>query len=147
MKKTNLTLVLISIFLLSSSFRFKTQTNSGDLTVTIDHFSSNKGKAIVNLFKKGDDVTKEPFKQLSGKIANGVAEVVFKDLPYGDYAILMWHDQNSNGDLDHSWGIPAEPMGYSRGWSFSLFSGMPTFDKLKFEFSNQKNTCIIHLKK
>jgi uncharacterized protein (DUF2141 family) len=79
-------------------------------------------------------VPKKPFRIASGKISKGKALVRFEDLPYGDYAAIIFHDENANGVLDHRFGFPNEPMGFSNAWRLSLFSGMPTFKKLKFEF-------------
>ena len=54
-------------------------------------------------------------------------------------AAILYHDQNSNGTLDHNFfRIPNEPMGFSNEWKLTLFSGMPNFSKLKFEYSEHK---------
>jgi len=57
--------------------------------------------------------------------------------PYGEYSAILWHDVNGNGTLDHRWEIPAEPMGFSNNWELSILSGMPSFEKLRFEFTKQ----------
>ena len=116
------------------------------MTINAINIKNDEGKAIVNLFKKGDEITKEPYLQSSSKIANGKAVIVFVNLPYGEYADMLWQDKNSNGDLDHRWGMPAEPMGFSNNWKLSLFSGMPSFEKLKFQFTAQKAQCNISIK-
>jgi uncharacterized protein (DUF2141 family) len=136
----SLTIIIVSLSI------FCQVTNCGNLIFQADNFKSNKGKAMVNLFRKGDDVFKKPFLQAKALIENGKSQVIIKDLPYGEYAAILWHDENSNGILDHSWGLPAEPMGFSNNWKLSIFSGMPTFDKLRFEFTKQKPICEIHVK-
>jgi uncharacterized protein (DUF2141 family) len=79
------------------------------------------------------------------KIVNNEAKVDFQNLPFREYAIIVVHDLNLNDVIDHKWGFPAEPLGYSNKWKLSLFSGMPTFDKLKFVFdkSNQNYSVIM----
>lgn len=144
MKKVIIITSSALLFFLISSFT--QSTGNGTLFINADNFKNDNGKAIANLFRKGDNVRKKPFMQASGKIVNGKSVIVFNDIVYGDYAVILWHDKNSNGDLDHSWGMPAEPMGCSNGWKFSFFSGMPTFEKLTFEFSAQKPECKIHIK-
>ena len=84
--------------------------------------------------------------QASGVIVNGKATIAFPDLSYGEYAAILFHDENSNGILDHKFGFPNEPMGFSNDWKLSLFSGMPTFQKLKFEFSESKSICAIKIR-
>jgi uncharacterized protein (DUF2141 family) len=74
---------------------------------------------------------------MKGKIENGKAEIVFKNILYGDYAAILLHDENSNGVIDHTSGITSEPLGYTNNWRLTLFSGKPNFEKLKFNFSEQ----------
>ena len=113
------------------------------LTIQASGFKNANGKAVVHLFRKQDDVPKKPFRQSSSEIMHGNAAITFSDIPYGDYAAILFHDENSNGILDHKWGFPNEPIGFSNDWTLSLFSGMPTFNKLKFEFSMKKSTYSI----
>lgn len=76
--------------------------------------------------------------QSSVSIVDGNAMIVFQNIAYGDYAAILFQDENSNGELDHRFGFPNEPMGFSNEWDLTLFSGMPTFKKLKFQFSESK---------
>ena len=78
----------------------------------------------------------KPFIQVSADIIDRKTTFVLKDIPYGYYAAIMFHDENDNGELDHGILFPKEPLGFSNGWKLSLFSGMPTFAKLKFEYTH-----------
>ena len=121
------------------------QNATGTITFRIMNFKHDQGGAIVNLFRTEDNLPKEPFRQERATIINGIAIVKFENLKYGVYAAIAFHDENSNGELDHSWGIPSEPIGFTNRWKLSLFSGMPNFNKLKFIFSQQINECNIEL--
>ncbi len=118
----------------------QTSKTEGTLTFNISGFKSNSGQVMVQLFRKTDKVPTAPFKVLKANIVNKTAVVKINNLSYGDYSSIVVHDENSNGVIDHSWGIPAEPLGYTNNWELSLFSGMPTFDKLKFTFSSASNS-------
>ncbi len=107
------------------------------LTFHAANFSHDNGDAVIFLFREGDAIPVSPFKKLKGKIENGKATIIFKNISYGDYAAILLHDENSNGIIDHSFGIPCEPLGYTNNWRLTLISGMPTFEKLKFNFSKQ----------
>lgn len=120
--------------------------SSGTLTIDATNFKNDKGGAVIHLFRSQDDVPKKPFLQAAHFIVNGKATFVFHDVLFGEYAAILFHDENSNGILDHRFGFPNEPMGFSNGWKLSLFSGMPTFHKLKFEFSESKPTCRIAIR-
>lgn len=128
---------MTKIYLIISSFLtlcLSCQAQEPTLTITGSNFQNDIGKAVVNLFRKQDDVPKKPFRTASAGIVNGEATIEFKNLPYGDYAAVLFHDENSNNVIDHRFGFPNEPIGFSNDWRLSFFSGMPTFEKLKFRF-------------
>jgi uncharacterized protein (DUF2141 family) len=108
---------------------------AGVLTITATNFEGQDGTAVVNLFREQDDLPKKPFMTVKAIIASGVSELIIEGLPTGSYAAIVYHDENNNGTLDHKFGFPAEPMGFSNDWNLSLFSGMPSFKKLRFEHS------------
>jgi uncharacterized protein (DUF2141 family) len=113
------------------------------LTIHMSNFKSSEGVAMVNLFREKDDIPQKPFKSVKAMIANGNAEVLIYDLLPGSYAAIAYHDENSNGILDHKLGFPNEPMGFSNKWELGLFSGMPTFRKLKFEYGKSETVIEI----
>ncbi|MBI3586206.1 MAG: DUF2141 domain-containing protein [Ignavibacteriales bacterium] len=118
----------------------QTQTNGRDtLTISAGNFSSDSGRAVVRLFRKEDDLPTKAFMEATSNIINGKSVLTFADIPYGEYAAIVFHDENSNGTLDHNFlGLPKEPMGFSNSWKLTIFSGMPSFSKLKFEFSEER---------
>ncbi len=112
------------------------QPVSGNLTVRLSPFSHSTGFAVVKLFRKQDDVMGKSFRRGQGKILAGASTLVFENIPYGEYALIAFHDQNANGDLDHNFfNFPDEPIGFSGRYSLGLFSGMPSFAKLRFVFN------------
>lgn len=124
--------VLIILFVVMSGSIEAQQEN---LVVQVSGFTHDSGQAVVSLFREEDDIPNKPYIRSAEEIRQGKATFIFSTLQYGDYAIIVFHDENSNNDLDHSFfGFPAEPLGYSSGFKFSLFSGMPNFSKLRFTF-------------
>lgn len=140
MKKIFLSLLLIVNLFVVNSFS-QTETT---LTVHVTGYENNIGQTLLKLFRKSDDVTKKPFMIVKVNIVNNKATFLVKNIAYGDYAVIVVHDQNSNGEIDHSWGMPSEPLGFSNNWKLGVFSGMPSFEKLKFPFS--KINCNIAIK-
>ena len=50
--------------------------------------------------------------------ATGQTSITLSDVPPGDYALMVHHDENSNGKLDKNFiGIPREPVGFANGYS------------------------------
>jgi len=55
----------------------------------------------------------------------------FKDIPDGEYALMVYHDENENGRLDKNFiGIPKEPVGFSNGYRPR---SSPRYSKARFE--------------
>ena len=146
--KTDKNMYVVSLIFLATLnlANLSTPESKGDLVVKIQNIEHVNGKIIVNIFTKEKDEMDNPYLQKSIQISGKEIAVVFKDLPFSEYSILAIHDKNDNGKLDHSFGFPAEPLGWSTGWRFSLFSGMPTFEKTKFTFSATNNKIFITLK-
>lgn len=113
---------------------FKQPANS-TLTVNTSNYNNDNGKAVLFLFRKDDKIPSSPFKTVSTEIKNKKAVFEIPNLVFDDYAIIILHDENNNGKIDHSLGLPNEQLGYSNKWEIGFFTGMPTFSKLKFPFS------------
>ena len=66
-------------------------------------------------------------------------------LPFGKYAITIFHDVNDNEELDTNFiGIPKEPYGFSNNPKSSF--GPPGFDDAVFEFEKDGYEIEIILK-
>jgi len=66
------------------------------------------------------------------------------DLPFGRYAISIYHDVNSNRELDSNvFRIPKEPVGFSN--NAKGFMGPPKFDEVTFDFDHDGQVIEIEL--
>lgn len=112
---------------------------SGVLRVPLSGFGSDRGQVVVKLFVEGDDVPKgRGTRRGVSSIQRRTAEVTFKNLPFGTYALFAFHDENENGTVDHNiFGLPKEPLGFSNGFRVTIFTGVPDFDDLKFRFDDR----------
>lgn len=57
------------------------------------------------------------------------ARIAFGDVPPGDYALLVLHDENGNNKVDTMLGIPREGVGFSR--NPKIMFGPPRFDSVR----------------
>ncbi|MFN7146402.1 MAG: DUF2141 domain-containing protein, partial [Myxococcota bacterium] len=90
--------------------------------------------AVAKLFRPGAPLTlPNAVATAKGAVRDGRAACHFPDLAEGAYALVVFHDTNDNGAIDHRFGWPAEPLGFSGGFRLSLTSGRPTFEKLRFD--------------
>ena len=142
MKKTT---TIVSIIFLLVLCELSYGQSSGTLVIEAGIFHDNRGKAVVHLFRREDALPKNPFMESSSIIVDGKTKIIFKNIPFGDYAAIIFHDENSNDRIDHRFGFPNEPIGFSNHWKLSLFSGMPTFEKLKFSFGVENTALKIML--
>ena len=61
-----------------------------------------------------------------------LARVTFEGVPFGTYALKVFHDENDNGKLDTNFvGMPKEAFGFSND-AMGRF-GPPDFDAASFE--------------
>jgi uncharacterized protein (DUF2141 family) len=102
---------------------------AGDVTVTLTGVQARGGQLLISL------QTREQFMQPTGLgeiVQNptaGTTTVTFRDVPAGDYAVSVLHDQNGDGQMQVSEiGIPTEGWAMSHG---AELRGPPTFAQVK----------------
>lgn len=87
---------------------------AADLTIRVDAVKSADGKLMVAIYDKAADFLSKPLKDLVVAPVAGSNTVLVKDLPPGDYAVAVFHDENGNGKMDaNAFGIPTESVGFS----------------------------------
>ena len=87
------------------------------LEVAVRGVKTSEGLIQVALYREEGSFLKfdQVFRNASAPAAEGTTVVVLEDLPAGEYAIAIFHDENGNEELDTNWlGIPREPLGFSR---------------------------------
>jgi uncharacterized protein (DUF2141 family) len=122
-----------------------TGTGNADLVITIAGFENSNGVAKVAIVNSKKNYSEEkPFKGYNFKIANNrVLETL--SLPYGEYAIKVFHDENSNGELDKGiLGIPVEAYGFSNDARGTI--GPPEYEKAAFKLDSPKKEITITIK-
>lgn len=110
--------------------------NAHELQLQIDNIKVLKGTVRVIIYndKAAYDANEAPISKHQEAVSSESMIINFGDLPSGNYAIKLYHDENDNGKLDFGFmGIPAEGYGYSNnGGKF----GPSSFDDAKFELQN-----------
>ena len=117
---------------------------TGTLRVLIDGFNSDKGDARIALFNsmEGYKTDEKAFRQEAVRISNGKAEWALEDLPFGEYALKVFHDENGNRKLDKNlFGAPTEAYGFSNNARATF--GPPDFKKAAFKFDDPDMTVRI----
>jgi uncharacterized protein (DUF2141 family) len=123
--------------------------DTATLTVRVTGARNTKGKIGVTLFQDAQgfpDDTSKAVRQQSVEIDPNsmTAQVTFKDLPQGTFAVSVLHDENGNGKLDKNFvGMPKE--GYGASNNPSKKRRAPTFDEAKFSLNAPEQTIQITL--
>jgi len=124
-------MLIASIILLS--FTAKAQ-NAYTLTIEVENLRNSKGVLQVALYNKDGSIPDEQYKNYyklqTTNIESGNAEVTFKNLPKGKYAINILHDENKNGKIDKGLILPKEGIGFSN--YSSRINQSTKFQKSKF---------------
>ncbi len=120
---------------------------TSSLSAHVTGLMHDRGHVIAKLYASGDDVLGPGRWTAQAVIHAGEATVQWPSLPRGRYAVVVFHDENDNDTLDHNmFRMPAEPLGFSNGFTLSWHSGMPSFDKLQFEVAQPSQTIEVRVR-
>ena len=110
------------------------------ITVTVSNVTSDKGTVNYALYtKEGFMVT--PVQSQSITVKGKKSIVVFTDVAPGEYAIICFHDANSNKKMDfEANGMPLEDYGISNN---PVTYGPPEYDTAKFVVADKNVTLEI----
>lgn len=117
--------------------------NNPELTIKISNIDKIKGEIKVGVFDTDTNFLKEghAIKNYSIKVKNNTATLTITDLPKGEYAITMYHDQNSDNECNRNFiGIPKEPYAFSNNVKPKMSA--PKYKDCKFTFSDDKTLNI-----
>ncbi len=147
MKKVAALLPVVSLFL-SCMVLQPAWGSSGKLSVTVTGFENNSGHLRIALIDRAEEFKRggNALRELEAVIVDNQALVTFSDLPFGDFAIQLYHDENDNDRLDifPLFGWPTERYGFSNNKRNS--SGRASFEEAKFSFQTEEKHISIEVK-
>lgn len=88
--------------------------NSSTFMLKVEGLKEAKGEIRIAVFNSEDSYTKVPLYAVVLPVKGREIEWKVPNLPFGEYAIAVYHDKNKNGKLDTNFlGIPKENYGFS----------------------------------
>jgi uncharacterized protein (DUF2141 family) len=121
--------------------------SKGNIIVSVKNIENNKGQIIAFLYKSEDGFPTDPDKaelHTTSKIDNKASYLLFENINYGKYSILVLHDSNTNNKIDTNWlGMPKEGCGVSNNAKGSF--GPPKFNDAVFFLNSQEKRISIDL--
>lgn len=116
-----------------------------NLTVTINNIKNTNGQILVGLFnnKKTFPIKGQEYRgNIVYPIIGSSVTTTFNNIPIGDYAIAVIHDEDRSGKLEKNiFGIPMEQYGFSND-VYGKF-GPPFFESAAFTVN--KNNLLINI--
>lgn len=113
---------------------------AANLQISFNDLPSSNGKLLFLIFASEEgfpDNEKTSVKSISIPASEKSYAL---DLPAGEYAISVIHDENDNGSLDTFLGIPREAFGFSN--NPRIFFGPPSFDRARFKLDENSKLAI-----
>lgn len=106
------------------------------LVLRINGFRKLKGVLRLAIFASAEGYPKSIDRAVrsgSFEVDETSLEIELPDLPYGQYAVTVHHDENEDGKLNFNpLGIPTEGIGFSG--NPPIWHGAPAFEKAAFQF-------------
>jgi len=131
-----LAFTLIIIVLLTGAGEIESQSPAlGDITVVVTNLRSIDGDILISLYDKAEGFPKDRDAIVRAAAVppddSGQVTTVFEDLPHGDYAIAVLHDEDgSRGMTFGRFHLPKE--GYCFSNNVKVRFKPPKFKKTKF---------------
>ena len=122
-------ILILFVFTFFPAASFIQAQPSGNLEIRITGLRNSRGKVNVNLFNKADGFPEDPVKSFGWKTVKIIPDtivMVFEDLPYGNYAVSVLHDENGDGKMEKNFfGIPKEGFAFTNNCKPRMMS--PSF--------------------
>jgi uncharacterized protein (DUF2141 family) len=129
--------LIVSTLLLTASFAFSQVT----INVEVNGLKNNKGQVMIGIYNSDKTFLEKTFRGNVALIKKNKATATFANMPAGEYAISVFHDENSNGKLDVNFmGIPKEEYAASNG--AKGFMGPPKYVDAMFKVNENKTVLI-----
>jgi len=111
--------------------------DTASIVVNVSGLNSDEGVARIALFNDKEKYSKdkgsaaEAFQKEAVPIKDKAASHTFSNVPYGDYAIKVYHDEDNSGTFyTGAFGMPKVQYGFSNNAKGAF--GPASFEKAKF---------------
>lgn len=121
----------------------------GTITVTITELRNTDGHVLISLYNKAEGFPKDHDAVIQSAAVvpedSGQVTVAFENLPYGDYAIAVLHDEDFNGDMTFgAFHLPKEGYCFSNNVKVRLKA--PKFEKARFLLDKENVTQTLRVR-
>jgi uncharacterized protein (DUF2141 family) len=121
-----------AVVVLFAPLIFAQSGGKAEVVVKITGLRSEKGQVKIAVFNSSETwLGDHPVYKSTIDVKSQAVTWKINDVPYGDYGIAVFHDENKNGQMDKNFlGIPQEAYGFSNNMRVTF--GPPKWEKSKF---------------
>jgi len=121
----------------------------GDITVIITELRNGEGEVLISLYNKAEGFPRDRSTIIRSAAvpadASGQVTTVFEDLPFGDYAIAVLHDEDLSRDMSFGrFHLPKE--GYCFSNNVKVRFKAPAFERAKFTLDGDSVTQTLRMR-
>ncbi len=147
--RTKFSLACVILFSVVVSFSPPTRAQSGEpatIIIKVTGLHSEKGQVRIAVFNSSETwLGEHPAYSSTINVDSQTVTWKLNDVPYGDYGIAVFHDENKNGKMDKNLlGMPLEPYGFSNNLRVTFRA--PKWEKGKFAVQNPSTEISIEVK-
>lgn len=116
LKKWRLAALLNAVLILAICAAPMASAGAGTIEARVVRLRNNHGQVICTLFTPSDKFPDHSHEGMTTvvPIKNRQATCYFRNVRYGNYAIVAFHDENHDGEFNQNWlGLPKEGFGFS----------------------------------
>ena len=126
--------LLLSILI---SFSYSEAQSNFNLQIKVKGIDKVKGNIRVCILKSKKDFPENCWRAKVIKVEERKMTILFDDIPKGEYAISIFHDENKDAKLNKNFfGIPTEDYGFSNNPKIRF--GPPDFKECAFKVYSDK---------
>jgi len=114
------------------------KTQKGNIKVVVTKLRTDDGLVNIGLYNTKESYLSRgsvpAFKKAKVHAKGNKAVYTFKNVPYGEYTIKLYHDENANGKIDLGpLNIPIEPYAFSNN---AIGTALPNYSHAKFHLDS-----------
>ena len=130
-----------------AAFAWSQAVRAAELSIVAAALRSQNGSIQLALWDRAAGFVEVEHALIRTEKRAAAARVRFElgDLKPGRYAVVIFHDENDNGEFDRTWiGLPDEGLGFSNGAWIGL--GAPSFEEAAFELGQDPQEVVVPLR-
>ena len=123
------------------------ESGGGRIQIVVVGLRSNSGRLVCTLFDSPDGFPRDDSaaRTMSVPIAAHSGTCNFPVTKRGQYAAVVFHDENADGKFNSNWlGLPKEGYGFSNDASISWRP--PNFEEAGFAFDGGSKRITVHIR-